>query len=144
MFKNTMKTTVLLAGLGGLIVAVAGLIGGGSVGAFTIGVVIALVMVGGSYWFSDKLALASAKAKVIERADAPEFFDIVASLAQRTNMPMPRVAVSPQPNAFATGRSPSRSAVCVSTVLLDLVSMEELAGVIGHELAHVKNRDTLT
>ena len=101
MFKNTLKTTALLAALGGLIVAVAGLIGGGSATSLTIGLGIAFVMVGGSYWFSDKLALASAKARVIERHEAPEFYDIVASLAQRANMPMPRVAISPsdQPNA---------------------------------------------
>ena len=83
MFKNTMKTTVLLAAMGGLIVAVAGLIGGGSTASLTIGLGLALVMVGGSYWFSDKLALASAKAHVIQREEAPEFYDIVASLASR-------------------------------------------------------------
>ena len=95
MFKNTMKTTVLLAAMGGLIVAVAGLIGGGSTASLTIGLGLALVMVGGSYWFSDKLALASAKAHVIQREEAPEFYDIVASLASRAGMPMPRVAISP-------------------------------------------------
>ena len=96
MFKNTMKTTVLLAAMGGLIVAVAGALGGGSSGSFTIGVMIALVMVGGSYWFSDKLALKSARARVIQREEAPEFYDMVASLAQRAGMPMPRLAAAPR------------------------------------------------
>jgi len=145
MFKNTMKTTALLAGLGGLIVAVAGLIGGGSSASLTIGVGIALVMVGGSYWFSDKLALMSAKAKIIERADAPEFYDIIASLAQRANMPMPRVAVSPseQPNAFATGRGPKHAVVCATTGLLQSMPRNEIEGVMAHELMHVKHRDIL-
>jgi len=145
MFKNTMKTTVLLTGLGGLIVAVAGLIGGGSSMSFTIGVAIALVMVGGSYWFSDKLALASARARVIERADAPEFYDMVASLAQRAELPMPRVAISPseQPNAFATGRGPKKAVVCATTGLLQSMPREEIEGVMAHELMHVKHRDIL-
>jgi heat shock protein HtpX len=145
MFKNTMKTTVLLAGLGGLIVAVAGLIGGGSSMSFTIGVAIALVMVGGSYWFSDKLALASARARVIERADAPEFYDMIASLAQRAELPMPRVAISPseQPNAFATGRGPKKAVVCATTGLLQSMPREEIEGVMAHELMHVKHRDIL-
>ena len=108
-----MKTTVLLAGLGGLIVAVAGLLGGGSTGALMIGLLLALVMVGGSYWFSDKLALRSARAEIIEEHQAPEFYAMVRSLAERANLPMPRVAVSPsdQPNAFATGRGPHHAVV---------------------------------
>ena len=145
MFKNTMKTTVLLAALGGLIVTVAGLLGGGSSGAVMIGVVIALVMVGGSYWFSDKLALKSAKAVVITESDAPEFYRMVQSLAQRANMPMPRVAISPaeQPNAFATGRGPNNAVVCATQGLLRSMPADELEGVMGHELMHVRNRDIL-
>lgn len=145
MFKNTMKTTALLAALGGLIVAVAGIIGGGSASSLTIGLVIAFVMVGGSYWFSDKLALASAKARVIERSDAPEFYDIVASLAQRANLPMPRVAISPsdQPNAFATGRGPKHAVVCATTGLLQSMPRNEIEGVMAHEMMHVKHRDIL-
>ncbi|MFW2333132.1 MAG: protease HtpX, partial [Ilumatobacter sp.] len=92
MFKNTMKTTVLLAGMGALIVAVAGILGGGSTTSLAIGLVLALVMVGGSYWFSDKLALRSAKARVITREQAPEFYDMVERLAVRADMPMPTVA----------------------------------------------------
>ena len=120
MFKNAMKTTVLLASLGGLIVAVAGILGGGSSTSLTIGLLLAFVMVGGSYWFSDKLAIKSAKAQIIQREYSPEFYDIVASLSQRANMPMPRVAVSPrdQPNAFATGRGPKNAVVCATTGLL--------------------------
>lgn len=145
MFKNTMKTTVLLAALGGLIVTVAGLLGGGISGAVMIGVVIALVMVGGSYWFSDKLALKSAKAVVITESDAPEFYRMVQSLAQRANMPMPRVAISPaeQPNAFATGRGPSNAVVCATQGLLRSMPADELEGVMAHELMHVRNRDIL-
>lgn len=145
MFKNTMKTTVLLAALGGLIVAVAGALGGGSSGSFTIGVVLALVMVGGSYWFSDRLALRAARATVIGRSDAPEFYDIVATLAQRAGMPMPRVAISPseQPNAFATGRGPNNAVVCATSGLLQSMPRNEVEAVMAHELMHVKHRDIL-
>ncbi len=145
MFKNTMKTTLLLAALGGLIVAVAGLLGGGSSGAVMIGLVLALVMVGGSYWFSDRLALASAKAQVITEADHPEFYGMVRDLAQRANLPMPRVAVSPsdQPNAFATGRGPNNAVVCATTGLLQSMPRDEVEGVMAHELMHVRNRDIL-
>ncbi len=145
MFKNTMKTTALLAGLGGLIVAVAGILGGGSSTSLTIGLLLAFVMVGGSYWFSDKLAIKSAKAQIIQREDSPEFYDIVASLSQRANMPMPRVAVSPsdQPNAFATGRGPKNAVVCATTGLLQSMPRHEIEAVMAHELMHVKHRDIL-
>lgn len=145
MFKNTMKTAVLLAGMGGLIVAVAGLLGGGSTTSLTIGLVLALVMVGGSYWFSDKLALKSAKARVITEADAPEFYRMIATLAQRADMPMPTVAIAPaaQPNAFATGRNPKHAVVCATEGLLQSLSRDEVEGVMAHELMHVKHRDIL-
>lgn len=145
MFKNTAKTAILLAALGGLIVGVASLLGGGSSGAVMIGLFLALVMVGGSYWFSDKLALASAKAQVITEADHPEFYGMVRDLAQRANMPMPRVAVSPsdQPNAFATGRGPNNAVVCATRGLLQSLSRDEVEGVMAHELMHVRNRDIL-
>ncbi len=145
MFKNTMKTTVLLAGLGGLIVAVAGILGGGSNTSLVIGLVIALVMVGGSYWFSDKLALKSAKARVITREQAPEFFEMIERLATKANMPMPRVAISPnaQPNAFATGRGPKHAVVCATEGLLESLTRDEIEGVMAHELMHVKHRDIL-
>jgi heat shock protein HtpX len=145
MFKNTMKTTILLAGLGGLIVAVASLLGGGSSGAVMIGFVLALVMVGGSYWFSDRLALRAAGAQVITEQDAPEFYRMVKSLADRAGLPMPRVAVSPseQPNAFATGRGPNNAVVCATQGLLRSMPADELEGVMAHELMHVRNRDIL-
>ncbi len=145
MFRNTMKTAVLLAGLGGLIVAVAAMLGGGSSGAVMIGLVLALVMVGGSYWFSDKLALASARARVIEEADHPEFYGMVRDLAARAGLPMPRVAVSDseQPNAFATGRGPNNAVVCATVGLLRSLPRDEVEGVMAHELMHVRNRDIL-
>ena len=140
-----MKTAVLLAGLGGLIVAVAAMLGGGSSGAVTIGLVLALVMVGGSYWFSDKLALASARARVIEEADHPEFYGMVRDLASRAGLPMPRIAVSDseQPNAFATGRGPNNAVVCATVGLLRSLPRDEVEGVMAHELMHVRNRDIL-
>ncbi len=145
MFKNTMKTGVLLAGMGGLIVAVAGILGGGSSGALTIGVILALVMVGGSYWFSDKLALKAGGAQPITRDQAPEFYDMIAGLAERANLPMPTVAISPspQPNAFATGRNPHHAVVCATQGLLQHLSRDEVEGVMAHELMHVKHRDIL-
>jgi len=145
MFKNTLKTTVLLAGLGGMIVGVAALLGGGSSGAVMIGLVIALVMVGGSYWFSDKLALRAAHAQVITEADAPEFYRMIAGLAARADMPMPRVAISPsdQPNAFATGRGPRNAVVCATQGLLRTLPKDEIEAVMAHELMHVRNRDIL-
>jgi heat shock protein HtpX len=145
MFKNTMKTAVLLAALGGLIVAVAGLLGGGSTTALTIGLVIALVTVGGSYWFSDKLALRAAGAQVVTDAEAPELHAMIRSLADRAGLPMPRIAVSPslQPNAFATGRGPNSAVVCATQGLLTTFPRHEVEGVMAHELMHVKHRDIL-
>jgi heat shock protein HtpX len=145
MFVNTMKTGVLLAGLGGLIVAVAGILGGGSSSSLVIGLVLALVMVGGSYWFSDKLALKAGGAQKITREQAPEFYDMIARLAERANMPMPTVAVSPnqQPNAFATGRNPNHAVVCATQGLLSSLTRDEVEGVMAHELMHVKHRDIL-
>lgn len=142
MFKNTMKTTVMLAGLGGLIVAISGLFGRAML---PIGLGLALLMVGGSYWFSDKLAIRSAKAQIVTREQAPEFYDMVASLAHRAGMPMPRVAVSPsaQPNAFATGRGPKHAVVCATQGLLQSMPRDEIEGVMAHELMHVKHRDIL-
>jgi len=145
MSTNTLKTGALLAGLGGLIVAVVGLLGGGSTGAFTIGLVLALVMVGSSYWFSDKLALKAGGARPITREQAPEFYDTIADLARRANLPMPTVAVSPsmQPNAFATGRNPDHAVVCATQGLLQSLTRDEVAAVMAHELMHVRHRDIL-
>jgi heat shock protein HtpX len=110
-----------------------------------IGLMMALIMVGGSYWFSDSLALKSAKAQVITEADHPEFYGMIRDLSQRAGLPMPRVAVSPadQPNAFATGRGPNKAVVCATTGLLQSMTREEVEGVMAHELMHVRNRDIL-
>ncbi|MFA6139660.1 MAG: zinc metalloprotease HtpX, partial [Hyphomicrobium sp.] len=99
-----------------------------------------------SYWNSDKMVLRMYGAHEVDAQSSPEYYGLVAELAQRAGLPMPRVYVmdSPQPNAFATGRNPSHAAVCASTGLLQALSREELAGVMAHELAHIKNHDTLT
>ncbi|MEM7272382.1 MAG: M48 family metalloprotease [Actinomycetota bacterium] len=145
MLKNTAKTTVLLAALGGLIVTVSGVLGGGSSTALVIGLVLALVTVGGSYWFSDRLALRSAKAVVIGPHDHPVLYNTVFELARKADMPMPRVAISPQaqPNAFATGRGPNHAVVCATEGLLRQLPQDEVAAVMAHELMHVKHRDIL-
>ncbi|MEO6469186.1 MAG: zinc metalloprotease HtpX [Acidimicrobiia bacterium] len=142
MNKNTIKTFVLLAGFGGLLMAIGSRFG--QTGLF-IGLALGLVMVGGSYWFSDKLAVASAHAQPVDEADAPELYAIVHDLAQRADAPMPRVYLSPepQPNAFATGRNPRHAVVCVTQGLLQILDVEELRGVLAHEMSHVKNRDIL-
>jgi heat shock protein HtpX len=142
--KNNAKTALLLGGMGGLCVAIGMLLGGG--GGAVIGLVIGLVMVGGSYWFSGTLALRSAGAQVIEEQQAPEFFAMIRSLAERARLPMPKVAISPsqQPNAFATGRNPRHAVVCATQGLLQSMPMDEIEAVMAHELAHVKNRDILT
>ena len=143
MNKNTFKTGVLLAALGGFLVLVGGSFGGGN-GAI-IGLVIGLVMVGGSYWFSDKLAIKASGAQAVSEAEAPELYRMVRDLTQRVNMTMPRLYVIPsaQPNAFATGRNEAKSAVAVTQGARDLLSPDELQGVLAHELAHVRNKDIL-
>lgn len=145
MFTNTLKTTVLLAAMGGLIVGIATLLGGGSSTAVMFGLVMALLMVGGSYWFSDKLAIASARAQIISEQDHPEFYGLIADLSRRAGLPMPKVAVSPadQPNAFATGRNPNTAVVCATRGLLQSMTREEIEGVMAHELMHVRHRDIL-
>ncbi len=140
---NNVKTAAILAGIGGLMIAVGGTIGGNAGAA--IGMGLGLVFVGGSYWFSDKLAIRSAGAVEVSEAQMPRYHAIVADLCQRANMPMPRLYVSPdpQPNAFATGRNPEHAAVCVNQGILDVLSWEELQGVLAHEVSHVRNRDIL-
>lgn len=142
MFKNTLKTTVLLAAIGGLLVFVGSLFG--PTGTY-IGLGFGFAVVGFSYWFSDKLAIRSAGATEVSEAQAPQLHGIVRELSQRAGIPMPRVYVSPsaQPNAFATGRSPSHAAVCVTQGLLNALTIDEVRGVLAHELGHVKHRDIL-
>lgn len=140
---NTAKTFVLLGLLGGLIIFAGGAIGSSS--GLVIGLVIALVMVGGSYWFSDKLAIKSARAQPVTREQAPQYYEIMEDLTMRANMPMPKLYISPnpQPNAFATGRNPNNAAVAVTAGLLERMSWDEVRGVLAHELAHIRNRDIL-
>lgn len=143
MSKNTIKTYVLLAALGGLLVVVGAALGGGN-GAF-IGLVIGLVFTGGSYWFSDSIAIRAARAQPVSEAEMPEYYRIVRELTTYAGMPMPKLYVTPdrQPNAFATGRNPEHAAVAVTAGILEVLSWDELRGVLAHELSHVGNRDIL-
>jgi heat shock protein HtpX len=142
MFRNNVKTAVLLAVLGALFLGIGSLFGSG--GLF-IGLILAIVFVGGSYWFSDKIAVKAAGAVPVSEAEAPQLYAIVRELTQRANLPMPSVYISPaaQPNAFATGRDPNHAAVAVTQGLLQVVDQDELRGVLAHELSHVRNRDIL-
>lgn len=141
---NYARTALLLAALTAIFVAMGAAVGGkgGLLVAFGVAMVMNIV----SLWKSDTMVLRMFKAQEVNEATAPELYGIVRSLAQRAELPMPRVYImnSPQPNAFATGRSPANSAVCASTGLLEALTKEEVAGVMAHELAHIKNRDTLT
>jgi heat shock protein HtpX len=140
---NYLRTAVLLAGLTALFMGVGFLIGGES------GALIALLVAAGTnlfaYWNSDKMVLSKYGAHEVDEATAPELVQLVRELAQRAGLPMPRVYLmdNPQPNAFATGRNPEHAAVAVTTGLLNMLSSNEIAGVLAHELAHIKNRDTL-
>lgn len=143
MNKNIMKTFVFMAALGGLFVVVGGSLGGR--GGMMIAFVFAVVMNMGAYWFSDKLVLKMTRSKPVTEEDAPWLYRIVRPLAEKAQMPMPRLYVmpSPQPNAFATGRNPDRAVVAVTEGILDVLSERELEGVLAHEISHVKNRDIL-
>jgi heat shock protein HtpX len=139
----TLRTTILFAALGGLLVVIGALIGGPQgAGVF---LVIALVINLGSYFFSDKLALAASRAKPIDESEAPRLYQMMRELTTRAGLPMPRMYMIPsdQPNAFATGRNPKHSAVAVTRGITKLLSEDELRGVLGHELTHVRNRDIL-
>ena len=138
---NTMRTFVLLAALTALLVFIGGAIGGR--GGMLLAFGIAMVMNFGSYWFSDKIVLRMYNAQ--EASPSSELYGIVRTLATRANLPMPKVYIIPeaQPNAFATGRNPEHAAVAATEGIMRLLSREELTGVIGHELAHIKNRDIL-
>jgi heat shock protein HtpX len=143
MNRNTIKTYVLLAGLGGLLILVGGVVGGGN-GA-VIGLVIGLAITGASYWFSDTIAIKAARAVPVSEGEMPEYYRIVGELTQRAGMPMPKLYVTPdlQPNAFATGRNPNHAAVAVTQGILQMLDWDELRGVLAHEISHVGNRDIL-
>jgi heat shock protein HtpX len=141
--RNALKTALLLGALGGLFMGVGVLLGGQT--GLAIGLAIGLVLVGGSYWFSDTLAIKAARAVPATREEYPELYEIVEHLAAEARIPTPRVYVSPemQPNAFATGRGPQHAAVAVTRGILEVLDRDELSGVLAHELSHVKNRDIL-
>jgi heat shock protein HtpX len=143
-FSAGLRTLLLMATLGGLLVVIGALIGGvkGAAGFL----VIALVMNFAFYWFSDKIAIASAGAKPVSEQEAPQLYAMVRELTTRAKLPMPRLYVIPteQANAFATGRNPEHSAVAVTSGITKLLSQDELRGVLSHELGHVRNRDILT
>ena len=140
---NYFKTAMLLAGMTALFMAIGFMLGGGT------GMLIALVVAAGmnlfSYWNSDRMLLGMYAAQEVDARSAPELYQMTAELAHRAGIPMPRLYViqEDQPNAFATGRDPEHAAVAVNTGLIAMLTREELAGVIAHELAHIKNRDTL-
>jgi heat shock protein HtpX len=140
---NYLRTAMLLAGLTALFMGVGFLIGGAN------GAMIALVIAAGmnvfSYWNSDRMVLSMHGAQEVDARSAPDLYALVADLARRAELPMPKVYLmdNPQPNAFATGRDPEHAAVAATTGLMRMLTRDELAGVIAHELAHIKNRDTL-
>jgi heat shock protein HtpX len=142
-FGAGLRTTILLATLSGLFVAIGFLIGGSSTALLFL--FLAALMNMGSYFFSDKLALAMSRAQPISESEAPRLYQIVRDLCTRADLPMPRLYMIPadQPNAFATGRNPKHSAVAVTRGITQLLSEDELRGVLGHELTHVKHRDIL-
>jgi heat shock protein HtpX len=142
-FSAGLRTTILLASLTGLLVVIGALIGGPSTAFLFLG--IAAVINIGAYWFSDRIALKMAKAVPISEEEAPRIYEIFRELTTRAEMPMPRLFLIPQdqPNAFATGRNPKKAAVALTRGITRLLSEEELKGVIAHELAHIRNRDTL-
>lgn len=141
---NTLKTVFLMTAMM-MLFLVAGYLLGGSTG-LTIAFIFSLLMNFGSYWFSDKIVLKMYKAKEITRDQSPKFYDMIENLSRNANIPMPKVYIinDPTPNAFATGRNPQNAAVAATTGILQGLTNDELAGVMAHELAHVKNRDILT
>ncbi len=140
---NTLKTMVLLVTLTVLFIFIGALLGGRS--GMTVALFIALAMNFFAYWFSDKIVLRMYGAREVSEAEVPELYSIVRQLSQKAGLPMPKVYIieADQPNAFATGRNPKHGAVAVTTGIMRLLDRNELAGVISHELAHIKNRDIL-
>jgi len=142
--SNAVKTTLLLGLLTGLILFIGRFLGGSQ--GMVIAFAFAAVMNFSAYWFSDKIVLRMYSAQPVDESQAPELYRIVRNLVSNNQMPMPKVYIIPTeaPNAFATGRNPQNAAVAVTEGILRLLRPEELEGVLAHELAHVKNRDTLT
>jgi heat shock protein HtpX len=142
--SNALKTTLLLGLLTGIILAIGRFMGGSQ--GIVIAFVFAAAMNFGAYWFSDKIVLRMYSAQPVDESQAPELYQIVRNLVAKNQMPMPKVYIIPTetPNAFATGRNPDNAAVAVTEGILRLLRPEELEGVLAHELAHVRNRDTLT
>jgi heat shock protein HtpX len=142
MFKNNVKTVVLLTALAALFMGVGSIFGSGGL---IIGLALGLVFVGSSYWFSDKIAVRAAGAVPVSETDSPQLYSIVRDLTARSDMPMPAIYISPasQPNAFATGRNERHAAVAVTQGLMQVVDQEELRGVLAHEISHVRNHDIL-
>ncbi len=140
---NYIKTILLLGVLSAILIFLGRLIGG--VGGMYMALIIALVMNGVSYFFSDQIALKMSGAKPLERTKYPELYTMVEELSRRMQIPMPKLYITParQANAFATGRNPENSSVAVTEGILQVLSKEELKGVLAHELGHVKNRDIL-
>jgi heat shock protein HtpX len=143
---NGLKTAMLFGLLGAIVIGASFLLFGQSRGALLLGLVIALLITGISFWKSDTIAIRAMRARPVTPQEQPAMHRIVAELSQRAGQPMPRLYVSPTaaPNAFATGRSPSHAAVCCTEGILSLLDERELRGVLGHELMHVYNRDILT
>lgn len=140
---NTTRTAILLAGLTALFLAVGYMIGGES--GMLIALLVAIATNAFAYWNSDKMVLRMYGAQPVDARSAPELWGLIEQLTHRAGLPMPKVYLidTPQPNAFATGRNPENAAVAATTGLLRILNHQELAGVMAHELAHVKNRDTL-
>ncbi len=140
---NWVKTFVLMSAMMILFLLVGDLLAGEQGMIFAL--FFSLIMNFGSYWFSDKIVLAMYRAKEVTRNEYPELFDVVETLTHKANLPMPKIYVinNPTPNAFATGRNPRNAAVAVTTGILNILNRDELEGVLGHELTHVKNRDIL-
>ena len=140
---NQFKTLLIIVAMTGLLVWIGDRLGGQS--GMVLALAFGLVLNGVSYFFSDKIVLASYGAKPVTQAEAPELHAIVANLAQRAGLPMPRIAIIPEdtPNAFATGRNPEHAVVAVTEGIMRVLSRPELEAVIGHELGHVKHRDIL-
>lgn len=140
---SMIRTTLLLAGLTGLMLLIGGAVGGR--GGMFMALIFSLIMNFGAYWYSDKIVLKMYHAREVTPAESPDLYSMVQRLAERAGLPMPKVYIvdTPMANAFATGRDPKHAAVAVTTGIMRILNRNELEGVVAHELAHVKNRDTL-